>query len=124
MAVEPVAPLDPPVFELPDHWSADARDTFEEVLEARPDLGGSELAALHHACELESAADALAIIARDAGMVATGSQGQTVLHPAVSESRMARVAAAGILHRLIGPRAAANASQRGTKAARARWGTR
>jgi hypothetical protein len=107
---------------LPDHWSSGAQDTYENVLAQRPDLAGAEYSALEQAVELITAADALDAAARAAGMIATGSTGQVVVHPAAIEARLARTAAAQILARLVpaGTGAQTN-SQRGRAAARARW---
>ena len=108
---------------VPDHWTTDAVDLFETVAEERPDLTGEDVAALVHACELTTTADRLDDVARGADYVATGSQGQEVLHPAVPESRQARTAAARILAALRLPPDAdhASPSERARRAARARW---
>jgi hypothetical protein len=110
--------------EPPEEWSDSARVTWTEVTEERRDLSAAELAALAHACALETAADALDAVAREAGYVAVGSTGQPVAHPATVESRLARSAAATILSRLVPPAkgGAMTNSQRGQAAARARWG--
>jgi len=75
---------------LPGDWTEAARDFFAEVLSERPDLAGADLGALEHACALTSAAERLDAVALAAGMVSTGSTGQTVVHPAVIEARLAR----------------------------------
>lgn len=108
---------------LPDDWTDAARDLFAEVLSQRPDLSGVDLGAAQHACALTSAADRLDAVALAAGMISTGSTGQTVVHPAVVEARLARTAAATILARLTPPSSGhrQTASERGRAAARARW---
>ncbi len=110
---------------LPESWTASARETFEAVSEECGDsLSSAELAELYHACFLESTAERLDRVAADAGMVARGSTGQTILHPAVTEARLSRTAAAAILARLHRPSAApapTAASERGRRAAAARW---
>lgn len=120
----PNTPAD--AFHLPEEWSEAARDAFREVLQARPELAGAEVAALECACELITTAGALDAVAKAADYVATGSQDQEVLHPAVAEARLSRTAAASILARLVavatGP--TMTNSQRGTMAARARWAAR
>jgi hypothetical protein len=109
---------------LPASWSDAARDLFAEVLTQRPDLSGADLGALEHACALTSASERLDEVALAAGLMATGSQGQPVLHPAVTEARLARTAAAAILARLVPARTAAGgttSTERARAAARARW---
>ncbi|EWS99564.1 hypothetical protein N865_02060 [Intrasporangium oryzae NRRL B-24470] len=112
-------------FDLPETWTASAVDTFREILTARPDLAGAELSALEQACSLITTADHLADVARDAAYVATGSQGQEILHPAVAEARLTRTAAAQILARLtVTSSRVQTSSERARSAARARWGSR
>ncbi|RFA11980.1 hypothetical protein B7R21_11645 [Subtercola boreus] len=107
---------------LPPDWTDSARDVFLGGIDERPDLAGAELASLEHAAALTSSADRLDGVARDAGIVATGSTGQVVLHPAVTEARLARASASTILARLVTPTAGPQtASQRGRAAARARY---
>ncbi len=109
-------------WDLPDHWTDNARALFGDVIEQRPDLAGANLGELEHAASLTSAADLLDEAARAAGMVATGSMGQTVVHPAAVEARLSRTAAAQILGRLSVPSTGAKTtSQRNRDAARARW---
>lgn len=119
-------PTEDPLVEVPDHWTRDAVDLFETVVEERPDLSGEDVAALVHACELTTTADRLDEVARSAGYTATGSQGQEILHPAVAESRQARTSAARILAALRRPPKAAHdsPSERARRAARARWDRR
>lgn len=114
---------DPGDWDLPADWTDGARDLFLGVVEQRPDLAGAELGALEQAAALHSAAERLDEVALAAGMVATGSTGQAVVHPAVVESRLARTASAQILARLVLPTAGAKTnSQRARDAARARYG--
>lgn len=112
-------------FEVPEHWTAEARDTFEQVMEERPDLGAEDFSSLLQAVELISTADRLDEVARKAGFVQIGSQGQERLHEAVSESRLSRTAAAAILRQLrraSGDEAKhGSPSERARRAARARW---
>jgi hypothetical protein len=112
--------------EIPDHWTRDAVDLFETVAEERPDLSGEDVTSLVHAAELTTTADRLDEVARAADFEATGSQGQTILHPAVAESRQARTAAARILAGLRRPPESAHGSpsERARRAARARWDRR
>jgi hypothetical protein len=108
---------------LPDHWTPDAVDLWETVVEERPDLSGEDVGSLVQACELTSTADALDEVARAAGYVSTGSTGQTVAHPCAVESRQARTSAARILNGLRRAPAAEHGSpsERARRAARARW---
>lgn len=109
---------------LPEDWTEAARDLFAEVLSERPDLSGADLGSLEHACSLTSAAERLEAVAQAAGMVSTGSTGQTVVHPAVIEARLARTSAATILARLA-PSQAERRTHQARRAARTRWsGTR
>lgn len=109
-------------FDLPD-WHATALEAFREVITVRPDLEGAELVSLEQAATLIDTATRLDERAAAASYEATGAAGQTILHPAVAESRLARTQAAAILHRLVavveGPRM--TNSQRGRAAANARW---
>ncbi|MDR5691863.1 hypothetical protein RH861_07270 [Agromyces indicus] len=111
---------------MPEGWTESARDLFHEVLDERPELAGAELGALEQACALASAAERLDEVALAAGMIAKGSTGQTIVHPAVVEARLARTAAAAILARLVpaGGAGARTNSQRARDAARARWGAK
>lgn len=104
---------------LPEWWTSAARDLFAEVLQERPEIAGADLGALESACGLVSNADRLGEIARGAGMIAQGSTGQTVVHPAVIEERLTRASAATILARLA-PARAARFADRALTAARAR----
>jgi len=85
---------------FPEHWTPSAVDAATNVLTARPDLDGGELSALIEACEMVTLADRLAQVAADAGYLASGSAGQTVLHPAVAEQRLARTAASNVFRAL------------------------
>ena len=109
-------------WDLPAHWTDSARDLFLGVIEQRADLGGADLASLEQAASLASAAEQLEAAAFAVGMVATGSTGQVVVHPAIVEARLARTAVAQILARLVLPSSGAKtSSQRGREAANARW---
>jgi hypothetical protein len=90
----------PEDWKFPEHWTPSAVDAATNVLTARPDLDGGELSALIEACEMVTLADRLAKVAADAEYVASGSAGQTVLHPAVAEQRLARTAASNVFRAL------------------------
>lgn len=114
--------------EVPDHWTTDAVDLFEAVVEERSGvLSGEDLSSLVHAAELTTTADRLDAVARSADYVATGSTGQVVVHPAVPESRQARTAASKILTALARRHeepAHGSPSERARRAARVRWDRR
>lgn len=115
---------DPPDDALPEHWTEGAVNTYEAVLAERDDLKAADIAALWTVCTLITTAEVLEESAREALWI-TGSTGQQVLSPAVAEARQTRAVIATVLNRLVGPSAKAGAltnSQRGSKAARARWG--
>lgn len=115
-------------FSWPATWSASAIDAAETVLEAVPDLAGAGWAALEQAGSLISQADRLDELALAAGLTATGSTGQEILHPGVTEARLSRTGAAQILARLAdlgaGTEARETDSRRQTRVARARWSKR
>lgn len=108
--------------EYPAHWTSAALDAFDEVFTERPDLAGAAFSSLVQACELITTADSLDAVARAAGLVATGSTGQTVVHPGTVEARLARTAASAILGRIApGSSGAMGSAARGRHAARQRW---
>lgn len=110
-----------PTPDYPDHWSDAARETVEEVLDARPDLSGADVDALEQAAELISLADALTKVAAAAGYVSRSDSGAEVPHRAASEARQARASAAQILARLVDSGADASRSAAGRSLARRRW---
>ena len=106
---------------LPSQWSDNAKETHAAVFEEHPDLDVTGLAALHHACALESSADALdAQVATDGPMI-PGSSGQLVLHPAISEARLTRTAAVAALRALGIAPGQSSASSAGAALVRQRW---
>lgn len=56
-------PPPPESWTYPDERTESARELFAEVIAERPDLGGTELGTLEHACYLTSAAERLDEIA-------------------------------------------------------------
>ncbi|WP_159619879.1 hypothetical protein [Arthrobacter zhaoguopingii] len=112
----------PPDWDIPEDWTAGARDAFLNVVEQRPDLSGAELAGLEQAAALISIAEKLDEAAQGAGLLVLGSTKQLVVNPGVIEARLARTSAASILARLVPVSAGAKTnSQRGREAARARY---
>ena len=94
-------------------------------LGAEWELTGHERVLLEQACgQFDVAADVDAEV-EARGLVVTGSRGQPVLHPAVTEARMARLAAGRLLGQVKMPDAdgdsASAATDRARRAAQARW---
>lgn len=92
-------------------------DTFE--------LDQHELVALASACrQADVVAELEAVVAAD-GLMVVGSTGQSRLHPALVEARQGRIAVATLLGRIdlqdSDGRSQMTPSQRGRKAANARW---
>ena len=92
------------------------------------ELDRRELALLREAAMIaDQLCDLDAVIARD-GVTIAGSRGQTIVHPALSESRQLRLAQLRLLGALemVDPQAAKRsatpAQARARKAAEARWG--
>ena len=90
-------------------------------------LDARELALLARACSTADAiAELEAVVARE-GVTTLGSRRQAIVHPAVGEARMQRLALARLLSslELVDPAGAlaagSPAAARGAKAARARW---
>lgn len=109
---------------LPDEWSDSAKETHAAVFEDHPDLDVTALAALHHACSLESVADMLDAQVREDGTMILGSTGQRVLHPGIAEARLARAAAVAALKALGIAPGQSPASAAGAALAGKRWNGR
>lgn len=91
--------------------------------ELRPD----ELRVLMDACSEADLVDDLAAAMEDQPKLVTGSQGQLVINPLISEQRQHRMALASLLKQLRLPDEADTAEARSTaarNAANARWGKR
>lgn len=90
------------------------------------ELDERELSILAAACSQADDVAALEAVISKQGPMATGSTGQPVVHPAVSEARQGRLALGRLLGLLAlppgeaGPASTA-AGQRGHRAAEARW---
>ncbi|WP_349426860.1 hypothetical protein [Microbacterium sp. LWS13-1.2] len=97
----------------PSHWPEAVVDTYDGTLDLLPELAGPAFASLVEACELLATAYALDEVATAAGHTSTGSMGQVVLHPAVTEARLVRTAAASILSKLVPPTSRAQRMARG-----------
>ncbi|MDX6583005.1 MAG: hypothetical protein QOI10_2189 [Solirubrobacterales bacterium] len=93
------------------------------------ELDARELVLLERACRTaDELAELEAIVDRE-GFTTTGSKGQTVVHPAVSEARQLRLVQLRLLGQLeladplTSRRAATPAAARARRAAQARWRT-
>ena len=115
--------IDPEAWDLPSRWPPRARDLFLEVVDETPDLAGAALGSLFQAADLVATAEALEVVAAEAGYVSTGSAGQIVAHPATVEARLARTAAANIL-KTLRPDAPGRRSAHARAAVRARHSRR
>lgn len=107
--------------DLPNHWSEAAREAADEILAARPDLSGADVAALEQAAELVTLADRLGEVAAAAGYVSRSDAGAETTHRAVTEARLARAQAAAIFARLADTGASTDRSSAGRALARKRW---
>lgn len=108
-------------FHFPDHWSDAAREAAQEILDARPNLSGADVAALEQAAELVTLADRLGEVAAAAGYVSRSDAGAETTHRAVTEARLARTSAAAIFARLVDDNTAVSRSAAGSALARKRW---
>lgn len=108
------------VAEFPDEWTSSAREVWRAVLTDYPDLKAAAHAALWEACNLIALADRLEETIEEHGLMTTGSAGQLVVNPAVTECRQLRTAAVLALGKL-GIATADASSNMGRALARHRW---
>ncbi|WP_396658389.1 P27 family phage terminase small subunit [Microbacterium sp.] len=108
---------------LPEEWSLSARETYAAISEDNPKATAAQLAALYEACALLALADALADTIPEHGLMTTGSQGQTVVNPAIAEVRALRRDALAALRglSLTTDRSATSASRAAGALAARRW---
>jgi hypothetical protein len=112
--------------EAPPGLREHGRALWAEVVDVY-ELTAAELRLLGQACQtLDVIADLEAQVAED-GLMADGSKGQDVLHPAVAEARHQRVTFGRLLGQLALPDEDGNTIRtphqlRGRAGARARWG--
>lgn len=104
-------------------WSSGATSTFEEILAANPSLSGGSIESLYAAVDLLSAADVMQAQINADGLLATGSQGQTVAHPLISEVRQYRKEALATI-RALGLTTRSSASAAGAALVAKRWNNR
>ena len=106
---------------LPASWSDSAKETFVQIEAEHPDMDATSLAILSEACNLLASADLMQERVDLDGLLTTGSQGQLVAHPLISEVRQARVQALAALKALGLARGQSGASQAGAALASKRW---
>lgn len=106
-------------------WTPAAVDAWANVRAARPDLVGAEWEALVSACRLLDRADRYDAAADEEGLTVTGYRGAVAAHPLLGLAIRARKEAAAILSRLraVPEGARLTNSERGRRAAAARWGS-
>lgn len=110
----------------PKGLSASSRKLWTAVT-GKYDLRADELRVLEDACRESDLIDALGEAAESAEMIVTGSQGQPVINPLISELRQHRATLAGLLRQLKLPDEADTSEARSTQAraaANARWSKR
>lgn len=105
---------------LPETWSQSARDTYVQVEDDLDEPDAGTLAVLFEACALIARADELdALVAVD-GMMIDGYRSR-VLHPAISEARLARQSAMTHLRAVGVAPGQTTASSAGSALAAKRW---
>ena len=107
--------------DLPAHWSDSVATTYVEITAENPNLDAALLASLYEACELLATADAMQARVNADGMMVSGSTGQPVAHPLISEARHARVQALAALKALGLAQSASPASRAGSALVSARY---
>lgn len=106
---------------LPNSWSESAKETFVQIEAEHASLDATSLSSVFEACGLLALADALAERVEADGPVVSGSQGQPVAHPLLSEIRLNRVQALGSLRALGLARSQSGASRAGAALVSKRW---
>lgn len=111
---------------VPKSLGAAGADLYREIA-SRWDLRPDELRVLMDACAEADLIDDLSVAMEGEPRTVTGSQGQLVIHPLISEQRQHRMALASLLKQLRLPDEADSTEARSTKAraaANARWSKR
>lgn len=106
---------------LPADWSDSAKETYAQIEEEHPGLDAASLSALYEACGLFALADRLAAKVDDDGLMVSGSQGQLVAHPLLSEVRLNRVQGLAALRALGLAKSQTAASAAAASLASKRW---
>ncbi|AWB88750.1 hypothetical protein [Homoserinimonas hongtaonis] len=109
---------------LPSTWSDSARETYVQIEEEAPNLTAAQRAATYEAVSLLALADEVAKAIDEHGVMTTGSQGQLVVNPAVSEVRALRRDALAALRAIGVGTKIATASLAGSALASKRWAKR
>ncbi|QDF14175.1 terminase small subunit [Microbacterium phage GardenState] len=105
-------------------WSASAKRTFRELIDANPGIEKDKLSAVYTACDLISEADKMQSVIDADGYTVEGSMGQKVAHPLVAEVRQYRRASLDAL-KLAGIDArGSSASAAGAALVAKRWNSR
>ncbi|WP_036320156.1 hypothetical protein [Microbacterium sp. B24] len=71
-------------------WSAAAKRTFRDIVDAHPSLEKAKLSALYGACDLLSDADKMQSRIDEDRLIVAGSMGQSVAHALIAEVRQYR----------------------------------
>jgi pyruvate/2-oxoglutarate dehydrogenase complex dihydrolipoamide acyltransferase (E2) component len=123
-AADPDRPAPPPG--LGDAGADLWRQIMDDGLAGDWALDGRELVDLERACTCADRLAQLDRIVREDGMTATGSKGQTVIHPALAEARQLELVQHRLLAslQLVNPASGVGSSpvtERKRRAARTRW---
>lgn len=119
----PETPSADPYAGLPETWSDSARETYAQIDEESPNATAAQRSALFEAVSLIALADELEATLVENGHMTTGSKGQLVVNPAISEVRALRRDAFAILRTAgVGvTKAATAASAAGAALVANRW---
>jgi hypothetical protein len=112
-----------PQFRARSAWSAPAKRTFRDIVDAHPTLEKAKLSALYSACDLLSEADAMQARIAEDGLMVAGSMGQQVAHPLIAEVRQYRRAALDAI-KALGLDGRSGASAAGAALVAKRWSSR
>lgn len=105
---------------LPESWSESARETYVQVEESLDKPEPATLAVLFEACALIARADVLDALVDEEGLMIDGYRSR-VLHPAISEARLARQSAMTHLRALGVAPGQSSSSSAGAALASKRW---
>ncbi|GEB46927.1 hypothetical protein MTE01_28720 [Microbacterium testaceum] len=112
-----------PQFRARSTWSAPAKRTFRDIVDAHPSLEKAKLSALYGACDLLSDADKMQARIDADGLMVAGSMGQQVAHPLIAEVRQYRRAALDAI-KALGLDGRSGASAAGAALVAKRWASR
>jgi hypothetical protein len=117
---DPTPTRDPRFEGLPTGWSENACETYCQIEESMKDPEAATLSVLFEACALIARADDLDALVADEGMMIDGYRSR-VLHPAISEARLARQSAMTHLRALGVAPGQSSSSSAGAALASKRW---